>query len=129
MSDAILICADRRTEKRYEYEMPLRFEGTDGQVHYSGAGRTVDLGRKSILFKTDHPPPQAAEIELRIEWPFLLQNVCALELRVWGKVLNSAARGTIVMMRRYEFRTYGARSFDQASVTEVQLDGHWDMVA
>jgi hypothetical protein len=64
-------------------------------------------------------------VELRIEWPFLLQGVCPLELQVWGRVLRSDDQGTVVRMSRYEFRTCGARSFDQASASEV----NWNIVA
>jgi hypothetical protein len=81
----------------------------------------MDLSRKGIRFSSDDPPPRAAEVELLIEWPFLLQNVCPLELRVWGRVLRSDDQGTVVRMSKYEFRTVGARSFDQAMARAVHL--------
>jgi hypothetical protein len=124
------IQGDRRAEKRYAYAMPLRFQVTSGEP-CAGAGRTGDLGRKSILFQTDVPPPKDAEIELRVDWPFLLQNVCELELYVWGRVLRSDCRGTVVVMRRYEFRTRGARSFEQVldQACASASEEHWNMVA
>jgi hypothetical protein len=42
-----------------------------------------------------------------------LQNVCPLELLIRGEVRQTGARGTVVRMHHYEFRTCGARSFDQ----------------
>jgi hypothetical protein len=124
------IHGDRRAEKRYAYEMPLRFQVTSG-TPYAGAGLTVNLGRKGILLQTEALPPKDAEIELRIEWPFRLQNVCDLELYVWGRVLRSDERGTVVTMRRYEFRTRGARSFEQAldQACASASEEHWNMVA
>ena len=49
-----------------------------------------------------------------IAWPFLLQNVCALELVLRGPA-TTGDRGTILTVRNYEFRTCGPRSFDQAN--------------
>ena len=50
-------------------------------------------------------------MEARIAWPFLLQNVCKLELVVRGPVIRVGARGTIMEIGSYEFQTCGERSF------------------
>jgi len=120
-----LIQGERRTVRRYQCEMPLRFLCQSGGAQYTGTGRTADLGRKEVRFVSDDAPPRGAEVELHIEWPFLLQDVCALELRVWGRVMRSDDQGTVVRMSEYEFRTCGSRSFDQASVSAVS----WSIVA
>lgn len=125
MLGAELIHGDRRTDGRYVFELPLRFLYRSGEVCYSGAGRTKDLGRKGIRFVGEDSPPEGADVELRIEWPFLLQDVCALELRVWGRVLRNDEEGAVVRMGRYEFRTRGDRSFDQAAAGA----GNWSIVA
>ena len=101
MIGAELIHGDRRTDGRYVFELPLRFLYRSGEVRYSGAGRTKDLGRKGICFVSEDPPPEGTDVELRIEWPFLLQDVCALDLRVWGRVLRNDDQGTVVRMSRY----------------------------
>ena len=120
-----LIQADRRVAGRYAFEMPLRFLCQYGGARYTGSGRTADLGRKEVRFVSDNPLPDSAEVELRIEWPFLLQDVCPLELRVRGRVLRSDDQGTVVRMSEYEFHTCGSRSFNQASATAVT----WSIVA
>jgi hypothetical protein len=120
-----LIHGDRRANRRYGFELPLRFWCQIGEAECTGSGRTVDLSRKGIRFVSDNPPPNATNVELRIQWPFLLQEVCPLELRVWGRVLRSDDQGTVVRMGRYEFHTCGARSFDQASAVAV----NWSIVA
>jgi hypothetical protein len=81
----------------------------------------MDLGRKGIRFASDDPLPRDVEVELRVEWPFLLQQVCPLELRIWGRVLRSDSEGTVVRTSKYEFRTVGARSFDQAITRTAEL--------
>ena len=78
-----------------------------------GSGTVADLSRSGVRFMTDSPPPDGAKIELRLAWPFLLQNVCPLELVLRGKVFGTDPRGTVATLHHYEFRTCGARSFDQ----------------
>jgi hypothetical protein len=106
------ISGDRRIERRYEYQMELRFSYTDknGALQI-GSGTTLDLTRTVIRFRTDDPPPRGAEMELRIGWPFLLQNVCPLELVVNGLIISASERGVLLRMTRHEFRTRGERSF------------------
>jgi len=120
-----LMQSDRRAARRYQCEMPLRFSCHSGGTQYTGCGRTADLGRREVRFVSDNPPPHGTEVELRIEWPFLLQDVCPLELQVWGRVVRSDEHGTVVRISEYEFHTCGSRSFDQASVSTVS----WSIVA
>ncbi len=116
-----LIHGDRRANRRYAFEMPLHFVCQCGPSQFTGSGYTKNLARKGVFFIPDNPPCDP-DIELAIDWPFLLQNVCRLELRVWGRVVRSDARGTAIRMNRYEFRTCGERSFDQAIAREVNCD-------
>ncbi len=120
-----LIQGDRQAARHHECEMPLRFVCQSGGTQYTGSGCTADLGRREVHFVSDYPLPNGAEVELRIEWPFLLQGVCPLELRMWGRVLRSDEQHTVVTMRDYEFHTCGARSFNQASANAV----NWSIVA
>jgi hypothetical protein len=108
-----VIHGDRRAERRYHFAMELRFTYQLKGVTYFGTGRTEDLSRYGVRFTSENPPPAGIETELRISWPFLLQNVCPLELIVWGPVRKTDHRGTILEMTNYEFRTCGERSFDQ----------------
>jgi hypothetical protein len=107
------ISGERRLDRRYAFEMELRFHFCERGVACFGAGVTSDLSGGGVRFQTDTPPPVGADTELRIAWPFLLQGSCALELAVWGTILSSGAGGTVLKMRRYEFRTLGERSFSE----------------
>jgi hypothetical protein len=112
-----IIHGDRRSDRRYDLELELRFSYKRRGVTYIGSGRTLDLSGGGVLFTSDSAVPEGQEIELRVAWPFLLQNVCPLEVLIRGTVLRTDARGAVVRMRDYEFRTCGERSFDQAIVT------------
>jgi hypothetical protein len=117
MKDRELIYGDRRIDRRYTFQLPLHFSYRKCGAPVAGSGTTEDLSSGGICFTTDNPPPVGVEIELRLEWPFLLQNVCPLELLVWGKVLRSGAQRTVARMNSYEFRTRGARSFEQVAAS------------
>jgi hypothetical protein len=92
--------------------MELRFRYEWRGATCFGNGRTQDLSRGAIRFTTENPPPDGSLVELRIAWPFLLQNVCPLELVAQGSVATRK-RETILTMKNYEFRTCGQRSFHQ----------------
>ena len=115
MGRAEIIHGDRRGDRRYPYEMELQFSYTLAGAMQVGSGVTVDLSRGSVLFRADDPPPDGVEVKLRIAWPYLLQNVCPLELVVRGTAASTSARGTVLAMDHYEFRTCGQRSFVSAA--------------
>ena len=110
-----LIGGERRNSRRYELELNLRFSYKlrGGEVRH-GHGVTVDVSRRGVLFLADQAPPNGAAVELRMEWPFLLQGVCGLEVIMKGRVLRTTERGTAVTTHGYEFRTCGERSFGEA---------------
>ena len=106
------IQGDRRKTQRYEGAMELRFQrqDPDGTMHV-GHGTTVDLSRGGLRFNSEEAVAPGMELALQVVWPVLLQNICPLELFVKGTVSAVTQRGTILLIRRYEFRTCGARSF------------------
>jgi len=116
---AELIGGDRRAGKRYALELPLRFQfSTRGSAIQGGHGITSDLSSCGVRFLADGElPPVGADIELAIDWPYLLQGVCPLEILVRGKVLQSTPRGVIVAVRSKAFRTHGRRSFEEGGYT------------
>lgn len=105
------ISGDRRTDKRYDLALEVRYTYEIDGRSYDGYGVTRNLSRGGLRFSTDTPPPKGAELVLHVNWPFLLQNVCPLELVIWGRVLKSDRESTAVVMRDYEFKTCGDRSF------------------
>ncbi len=113
-----IIHGDRRSDRRYELSLELRFSYDFQGVTCIGSGYTIDLSHAGIRFWAEVPPPNGHPVELRIKWPYLLQNVCHLELLVRGVVLRTDSGGSVVKLAKYEFRTCGAQSFDQAARTE-----------
>jgi hypothetical protein len=111
---ADIIHGDRRASQRYECQLELWFEHHDRRgVRQLGHGVTADLSRAAIRFITETPPCTGATVVLHVSWPFLLQNVCPLELILTGSVDHVTERGAILMIRGYEFKTCGERSFEE----------------
>ena len=117
-----LIHGDRRADRRYLFEMALRFRYQNRGETFAGTGTTVDLSGGGIRFLTETPPPPGIDIEVRVTWPFLLQNVCPMELVVHGKMVRSDPECCVVTMQRHEFRTCGARSFDAVDVLPAKCN-------
>ena len=113
-----IISGDRRNNQRYQYAMDLRFQRTKptGELEI-GHGVSADLSRDALRFCPEEPVAVGTELETRLDWPFLLQNVCRLELILQGTVQAVTRRGTILKIQNYEFRTVGQRSFWEAPPT------------
>jgi hypothetical protein len=111
-----LIQGDRRNDRRYTAELSLEYRATGaGSRGECGSGKTIDIGRAGICFEGQHDLPVGTMTELSVDWPFLLQNCCPLRLLIAGRVIWSQAGRNALRINRYEFRTYGPRSFQEAS--------------
>jgi hypothetical protein len=107
-----LIPGDRRCDQRHEIALNLRYRSLqEGKPPSTGVGTSMNIGRGGICFKAECEFVPGALLELVLEWPFLLQNRCQLELVIEGRVAWSEGGRTGLVMSHYEFRTRGARSF------------------
>ena len=106
---------DLRSHARYPIALKVRYKlmGTTG-VKRAGSGRTLDISSRGLLFETTDAADDAApfhengKIEMDIDWPFLLDEVCALKIVVRGHIVRSDNRRLAVRIDQYEFRTAGA---------------------
>jgi hypothetical protein len=102
----------RRRHQRWEFQRELRFSYRCGEQAFFGSGRTKDLSEDGVRFENDHEVPDGLELEVRISWPVLLQNVCQLDLVIRGPVIRSDRNGSVVQIEYCEFQTHGDRSFE-----------------
>ena len=113
MSGAI-VKGDRRSYRRYQCRLDLRVQSAEQSgIRHLGDGSTVDFSRRCLRFETDDPPQPGTPVEVHLAWPFLLQNICRLELIVRGTITDITERGTLLRIGSYEFRTCGERSFSE----------------
>ena len=107
----------RSSKKRYSLELDLRYKVMrKGEVTQYGVGRTYELSSTEVHFKIDESLPLAAEMELMLEWPLLLNGTCRLQLVIFGCLIKHRRERSILEIARYEFRTRGRSG----------LPGSWD---
>jgi len=92
---------ERRANRRYEIKVEFEVFHLWGANHliWAGAGKTRNWSRNSILIDWDKPLPAGSSVELVVRWS------PGVQLMVVGRVLNSAARGTVVRILRRRFQT------------------------
>ena len=102
---------DLRAHRRYPISLKVEYKLLNkGRVERLGSGHTINISSGGIYFETDEPLPAQGRIELVLDWPFLLEQVCALKLVIRGRIVRSDHRGVAVAARQHEFRTSSARS-------------------
>jgi hypothetical protein len=97
---------DLRAHTRYPVELDLEYKlATEGKRR--GCGRTVNLSCQGLLFEAfgifELQPDN--KIELCIDWPFQLNETCALKLVVRGRIVRRHKKLVAVIALRHEFRT------------------------
>ncbi len=103
--------ADQRSHQRYpiilnvEYKLLIK-----GKVERLGSGRSRNISSGGIFFEVDETLPMSGRVELAMDWPFLLEGVCALKLVMRGRIVRSDTKGIAVKIAHHEFRTAGVRS-------------------
>ena len=103
--------ADQRLNQRYPIALKVEYKLLKkGRVARLGSGRTMNISSGGIYFEVDEPLPARGRIELAMEWPFLLEGVCALKLVMRGRIVRNDTRGVAVQIVKHEFRTAGVRS-------------------
>ncbi|MGP8244674.1 MAG: hypothetical protein ACLQVN_09165 [Bryobacteraceae bacterium] len=73
----------------------------------SGAGKTLNIGSRGILFTTEQQLPVGFTVELSVDWPAMLDGTCALKFVAVGRVIRSEQHRAVVRIDRYQFKTRG----------------------
>jgi len=63
------------------------------------------MGSSGLLFQCGHRFVKGELINVSLEWPYLLDGSCPLQLCVHGRILRSGDSGTALTTMKYEFRT------------------------
>jgi hypothetical protein len=113
--------SDHRLNRRYPITLELQYKLLNrGRVERRGIGRTLDISSSGVLFESDTPLPSSSQIELAMDWPFLLDGVCTLKLVMRGRIVRSDAKAAAFKAEYHELRTAGVRS-RSAVVTNSEI--------
>lgn len=103
--------ADQRLHQRYPIILNVDYKLlVKGRVERLGSGRSRNISSGGVFFEVDETLPVQGRVELAMDWPFLLEGVCALKLVMRGRIVRSDATGIAVKIAHHEFRTAGRRS-------------------
>ena len=108
-----IIRGDRRTGRRYELELNLRYELSSPGAARRGLGRTVDMGSGGLLIWTEEPLEAGRQIRLSIDWLLPDRDGGGVELFVLGQVIRSGPGFAAVQMHTWEFRREHAELVEQ----------------
>jgi hypothetical protein len=101
---------DRRLHPRFPITLGVHYKlPNQDPAKQAGSGKTRSISSDEICFETTRRLPGGSEIDLAIDWPFLLDGACRLMLVVHGSVVRGDAKGTTVKFSSYEFRTRKAQ--------------------
>lgn len=113
---------ERRGKRRFRIEQEVRYRLLYGhRIAETGVGRTMNMSSSGVWITTETTLAPGLPVELSINWPALLNDVCPMKLMVYGCVIRSNEKGAAVSIERYEFRTQGARSFQQPSMAADEM--------
>ncbi|HTC56278.1 MAG TPA: PilZ domain-containing protein [Candidatus Sulfotelmatobacter sp.] len=104
--------AERRFKSRYPMDLNVRFRCLSGSF-FSGEGQALNLSSGGILVASPKPVTKdeitvGALLEMRIEWPSLLDGKVPLQLIAVGRVVRRRAAGFAATFEQYKFRTVSA---------------------
>ena len=109
--------ADVRLHPRYPIQLDLQYglisPRKGRRTQPVGFGRTVNLSSRGVLFEADNIRSVtniavgSSIIELRLDWPLMLEEQCMLKLVVRGLVVRQDGDRLALVIERYEFRTAG----------------------
>ena len=106
---------ERRSKRRFQIEQDVRFKMLYGQrIAETGVGKTLNVSSGGVYIATENTLTPGLPIELSMNWPVLLHDSCPMKLMIYGCVIRSNGNGAAISIERYEFRTQGSRSFQQA---------------
>ena len=108
---------ERRTKRRFRLAQEVRYKMLFGQrIAETGAGMTANISSSGVWISTASPLTAGMPIEISMNWPVLLNDVCPMKLMVYGCVVRSTEKGAAVAIERYEFRTQGLHGVQQPVV-------------
>jgi hypothetical protein len=108
---------ERRTKRRFRLEQEVRYKMLFGQrIAETGTGTTANISSSGLWFNTSAALNAGMPIEISMNWPVLLNDICPMKLMIYGCVVRASEKGAAVAIERYEFRTQGLNGFQQPVV-------------
>src|SRR5215472_14808129 len=93
---------ERRKKQRFEVQREARYKVTeDGLVVASGCGETINICSGGVAFKAEGRLKPGTFVELSISWPALLNEHCAMQLIVFGRIVRVQGQKAACTVEKY----------------------------
>ena len=97
---------DRRGNSRFPVREEVRYRVLHSKsAPMIGAGKTLNISSRGILFTTEERLPMGRLVELSVDWPARLGGTCLLQFVAVGRVIRAENSRAAVRIERYEFKT------------------------
>lgn len=97
---------ERRSRQRFPLALAVEYRLL-GPGARSGFGWTCNISSRGVLFELAEQETVSGLIEVVLNWPCVLDGMCALKLVMKGRVVRLEDRGVAVASTQHEFRTAG----------------------
>jgi hypothetical protein len=95
---------DRRSRRRYPIVLEVEYKVLKKhRVVELGSGFTLNISSSGVLFELNDTLRSTGAIELTLNWPFLLDEVCPLRLVIQGRVIRNHGKRIAASIKHYEF--------------------------
>jgi hypothetical protein len=106
---------ERRSRERFPLALPVEYRLL-GRDERWGSGKICNISSSGALFEAAERQHFSGSIELMVSWPCLLDDACALNLVMRGRVVRSEGLGVAIETKQHEFRTAGLRRARNARI-------------
>ena len=96
---------ERRQKVRYHLDLRVRFCPSFTESRLSGSGTIINISSGGVLVASSSQPLVGELVEMRIEWPLLLNGRIPLQLMAMGRVVRRGPSRFAASFERHEFRT------------------------
>jgi hypothetical protein len=99
--------AERRASRRFAIEQEVSYKVLDHRaaVPECGAGKTLDISSKGVLFETVERLRPGKRVEVSVNWPAQLEGGCPLKFVAVGRVVRADETRAAMHIEQHEFRT------------------------
>lgn len=105
LATAADVAVERRGKLRYPVTFEVRYRSLDSRHPAAGIGRSINISSAGLLVAAKHEIRQNVRVEVRMDWPFLLNGVTRLQLVAIGKVVRWEDSSFALEFQRHQFRT------------------------
>jgi hypothetical protein len=106
---SVLTPSERRSNRRYRLQIPVRYRAANGPLHSAWkGGHALDISASGILIQVPEPVAVGMKLELAMDWTGLYHDRQTMRLHLVAAVIRTDGRGTALRILSHRFRDASA---------------------